>query len=112
VYLPAIPNKETPEPAQATKDIPIIEVENPIGMMMDNMMRVFEGCMFQLSNMDDSKFRGYQTAGAYAIHAEHPHPQTSVNFPHTNPPIGRTDYRLELYFQQYPRQKLGHCTVL
>jgi hypothetical protein len=42
VNIPAIPNKETPAPAQATEEIPIATAENTIGMKMANRMQAVE----------------------------------------------------------------------
>jgi hypothetical protein len=42
VNLPAIPQEETPAPAQATEEIPIAKDENTIDRKMDNMMKAFE----------------------------------------------------------------------
>jgi hypothetical protein len=69
--LLAIPNKDTPEPAQATEEIPITWSENTIDPKMDNMMGAFEAWTVHLSNANQPRNGGYQTAMAYAIQHDH-----------------------------------------
>jgi len=65
--LPAIPNEETPAPAHAMEEIPIAEDENIIDKKMENIMKAFEAWTFQLSNANEPRYGGYQTARVYAI---------------------------------------------
>jgi hypothetical protein len=92
VNHPAIPNEETPAPAQATEESPIAKAENTIDTKMDNMMKAFEAWTFQLSKANEPRYGGYQTARAYAIETDHPPPHTPMNFPPPNAPTGPAYY--------------------
>jgi len=59
VNLPAIPNKDTPAPAQVTEEIPIAKAENMIDTKMDNMVMAFDAWTFQLSNANEPRYGGY-----------------------------------------------------
>jgi hypothetical protein len=107
--LPAIPNEETPAPAQAMEEIPIAKAENTIDTKMDNMMKAFEAWNFHLRKANEPRYGGYQTARAYAIQADHPPLHTPMNFPPPNAPTGPTYYQPGPNYQQYPRQGLGPC---
>jgi len=49
VNLLAFPSEETPAPAQAIEEIPIAKANNTFDMKVDNMMKAFKACIFQLS---------------------------------------------------------------
>jgi hypothetical protein len=93
VNLAAIPNEETPAPAQAMEEIPIVKAENTINTKSDNMMKAFEAWTFQLSKVNEPRYGGYQTARAYAIEADHPPPNTPMNFTPPNAPTRPAYYR-------------------
>jgi hypothetical protein len=42
VNLPAFPNEETPAPAEATNENPIVEAKNTTDIKMDSMMKAFD----------------------------------------------------------------------
>jgi len=54
--LPAIPNEETPAPAQAMEGIRIAKAENTIDTKMDNMMKASEAWTFQLSKANEPRY--------------------------------------------------------
>jgi len=104
---PAIPNEETPAPAQAMEEIRIAKAENTIDMKIDTMMKAFKAWTFQLSKANEPRHRGYQTARAYAIQADHPPTHTPMNFTPPNAPTGPAYYQPGPNYQQYPRQASG-----
>jgi len=107
--LPAIPNKETPAPVHIMEEISIAKAENTIYTKMDNMMKAFKAWTLQLSKANEPRYRGYQTARAYAIQADHPPPHTRMNYPSPNAPTGLAYYRPGPNYQQYPQQGIGPC---
>ena len=92
VNRPAIPNEETPAPAQVMEDIPIAETQDTIETNMDFTLNSFEACAFQLSKANEPRYIAYQTARVYANQAEHPPPHTPLNFPPPNAPKGPAYY--------------------
>jgi len=104
-----IPNKENLAPTQVLDEIPIRIAENIINTKMDNMMKAFEARTFQLSKANELRYRGYQTARAYTVDADHPPPHTPMNFSPASAPMGPTYYRQGSNYQQYPWQGLGPC---
>jgi len=109
VNLPAIPNTETPAPGQAMEEILIIKAENMIDTKMDIMKEAIEAWMFQLSKANGPRYRGYQTARAYAIQVNHPPPYTLQNCLPRNATPGPAYYRREPNYQRYSQQGLGPC---
>jgi hypothetical protein len=106
VNLQAIPNEETPVRAQPTEEIPIAKAENTFETKMDNMMKAFEALTIHLRKVNGPRYGGYQTARAYAIQADHPPPQTPMNYPLLNAPTGHTYYRPGPKSEKYPPQGL------
>jgi len=105
----AILTEETAAPVQATEEIAITKAENTINTKMANMMRACEPWTFQLSNVNEPRYGGYQTARAYAIQGDHSPPQTCMNFSPRNAPTGPAYYRPGPNSQHYPWQGFSPC---
>jgi len=98
-----------PAPGQATEEISIAKAEITIVTKMDNMMKAFEAWTFQLTKVNEPRYRGYQTARVYAVQADHPPSHTPINFTPPNAPTGPPYYWLGPNDLQYPWQGLGPC---
>jgi hypothetical protein len=109
VNLPAFPNDETPAPPQATMEIPIPMDTHTMDTKMDNLIKASKAWTLQLSNANEPRYEGYQTAMVYAMQADHPPSHTPMNFPPPNAPTGPAYYPPGLKYQQNLWQALGHC---
>jgi len=109
VNLPASPSEETLAPAQATEKIPITKAKDTIHIKMDNFMKAFVAWTFQMSNVNEPRYGGYNTARAYPIQDDHPPSHTAMNYPPPNTPMGTAYYQPGPEYQQYPQQWLGPC---
>jgi hypothetical protein len=58
INFPAITCEETPAPAPAMEEIPIVRADNTIDTKMINMMTVFEAWTFQMSNANEPGYVG------------------------------------------------------
>jgi hypothetical protein len=88
VNLLAIHIEATPEPAHMKEEIPILKAECSMDTKMDNMMKAIEAWTFQTGTPNEPGYRGYPTARAYAIKADHPYQQIPM----------------EPNYQSYPQQ--------
>ena len=105
----AILNEETAAPVQATEEIAITKAENTFNTKMANMMKPSEPWTIQLSNVNEPRYGGYQTARAYAIEGDNSPPQTPMNFSPRNTPTGPAFYRPGPNYQHHPWQGFSPC---
>jgi len=105
--LPAIPNEETPAPAQASEEMPIAKADHTIEKKIQNMMMAFMAWTFQLHKANEPRYGCYQPARAYAFQAYHQPLHTPMIIPPLNAPTGHTYSRQGPNYQQYPPQGFG-----
>jgi hypothetical protein len=78
VNHPAIPTDQIPPPPNSTAEIPIVKVELKIHKKLENLRKIIEAWTCQRSTVNEPGYRGYQTAKAHAMQADHASPPTPM----------------------------------